>query len=226
MVISGIASGIDTAAHRAALEHGLPTIAVLGTPLEKISPTSNRPLAEAIVRAGGLLVSEFPRDRKTYPSDFLHRNRTIAAWSSALWVVQAPHRSGSLNTAAWVRKLQRKVDLYATPSFPGNRDFAGNQALLQRDGAIPLWDASDLGRTWLELATLNLSNEKKSPEQKSLFPLQGDELLLWDQIQYLSSLGKSPTPQDLLEWAMERGWTPGKFFKTLREVDLQGNLPT
>src|SRR5690606_26722206 len=77
VVISGFARGIDAAAHYASIRAGLPTIAVLGTPLEKAYPRENSKLRQALLESGGLLVSEFPAGGRVFPSHFTHRNRLI-----------------------------------------------------------------------------------------------------------------------------------------------------
>ena len=78
------------------------------------------------------------------------RNRLIAGWAKAVWVVEASCRSGALSTARWAREQDR--DCYATPCFPGDLALEGNQKLIDRHHAIPFWRAHSLGQTWLELA--------------------------------------------------------------------------
>jgi len=92
IILSGLARGTDTAAHRAALSAGLPTIAVLPGGIDKVYPPENTPLSQQIIQNGGLLVSEHPVGFPIFPGQFLRRNRLIAGWARATWVVQAGQR--------------------------------------------------------------------------------------------------------------------------------------
>jgi DNA processing protein len=112
-VVSGLAIGIDGAAHRAALAAGARTVAVLPSPLDRIYPPRHRALARDIVRGGGALVTELAVGRRVGRPDFARRNRIIAALSEAVVVVEAPDRSGALLTAAAATALDR--ELYAVP---------------------------------------------------------------------------------------------------------------
>src|SRR5687767_7267357 len=107
-VVSGLASGIDGAAHRATLAAGGTTIAVLGTGLSRIYPRAHRPLQEAIA-ARGLLLSELEGDDHGMKFTFLHRNRIIAALADLVIIVEAPSQSGALNTAGHAQDLGRDV---------------------------------------------------------------------------------------------------------------------
>ena len=152
IIISGLALGIDAAAHEAALSSRLPTIAILGGPLDEIYPPENRELASRILRQGGLLVTEYPPGAKIERHFFLMRNRLIAGWSKATWIVEAGFRSGALNTAKWAFDQNR--DTYATPCFPGDPAHAGNQGLIYGDKAHPFWEPDNLGHTWQEFENL------------------------------------------------------------------------
>ncbi len=152
VVISGLARGIDQAAHEAALVFGLPTIAVLGCGIRNTYPESAHRLREAIVTAGGLVVSEFDPDDEPRPYRFVQRNRLIAGWSQATCVLQAGRRSGSLLTADYALQMHRPV--FAAPHFPGEPGFEGNERLLDDFSVHSLWGAHSLGACWLELATV------------------------------------------------------------------------
>lgn len=99
VVMSGLAAGIDAAAHRAALAHGGRTVAVIGTPLEKAYPAEHGPLQEEIYRRH-LLVSPFPKGMRTFPSHFPERNRVMARLAMATVIIEAGDTSGSLHQAA------------------------------------------------------------------------------------------------------------------------------
>lgn len=126
-VISGGALGIDTEAHRGALEAGGRTLSVLATGLEPPYPAQNRELFSAICEHGAL-VSEALAPVPGHPSTFLARNRLIAALAAVVIVVQAPLRSGALSTAAHARKLGRR--LLAVPHAPWDVRGAGCLTLL------------------------------------------------------------------------------------------------
>ncbi len=131
IIVSGFAKGIDQHAHQYALDAGLPTIAVLAHGFDHCYPAEHLSLGQEILKAGGLLMTEFPPDEAPISKHFLRRNRLIAGWTQATWVVEASYRSGALNTARWARD-QEKTCL-TTPCFPGDVAFAGNQILLERD---------------------------------------------------------------------------------------------
>jgi len=94
LIVSGLAKGIDTAAHRRALELGGFTVAVIGTPLDRFYPPENRDLQERLMREQ-LVVSQFPQGHHTAPRDFIMRNRTMALISDATVIVEAGERSGA-----------------------------------------------------------------------------------------------------------------------------------
>ena len=150
VILSGLARGIDSAAHEAALSAGLPTIAVLGCGIRKTYPPEHTRLRERIVDAGGLIVSDFAPDDEPMPSHFIARNRLIAGFASATWIVQSGYRSGALNTAHRTLKMSKPV--FVTPSFPGDPSFLGNESLLAKEpGTIPLWSAESLTAQWISL---------------------------------------------------------------------------
>ena len=140
-IISGLARGIDTAAHEAALAAKGRTIAVIGSGLGKLYPPENLSLAELIAGGNGAVVSEFPLhtapDKQTFPM----RNRIVAAWSRALLVVECPAWSGSLITANLASEYGKPV--FAVPGPIDKPTSAGCNQLI-RDGATLVADASHL----------------------------------------------------------------------------------
>jgi DNA processing protein len=150
VILSGLARGIDSAAHEAALAADLPTIAVLGCGIRKTYPRENARLRARILDAGGLMISDFPPDADPLPSYFISRNRLIAGFASATWIAQSGYRSGALNTAHWAIRQERR--LFVTPSFPGDPSFLGNESLLVKEpAAIALWSAETLASHWISL---------------------------------------------------------------------------
>ncbi|MGA1694423.1 MAG: DNA-processing protein DprA [Burkholderiaceae bacterium] len=132
-VASGLALGIDAAAHFGALSqpHGR-TIAVLGHGLDQIYPPQHAALAERILDQGGLLLSEYPDLTAPRPHHFLHRNRLIAWVSIGVIVIEAGHRSGALSTAQAAIELGREVMVLPGPVSGGH--YSGGHRLI-RDGA-------------------------------------------------------------------------------------------
>ena len=131
-IVSGLALGIDAAAHRGALSGSaaVPTVAVLGSGLKHLHPRTNIGLARELVARGGLLVSEFEPAEPPYPGNFLRRNRIIAALAQAVLVVQAGDKSGSLVTARHALELGR--DVLVIPGDIRDPRYAGSNRLLQQ----------------------------------------------------------------------------------------------
>jgi DNA processing protein len=140
VVVSGGAEGIDSAAHRGALEGGGLGIAVLAGGLARPYPIAHAPLFEEIAR-NGAVITEHADDEPPLPAHFLARNRLVAALSRAVVVVQAPFRSGALATAAHARRLERP--LLAAPWAVGDPRGEGCLSLLA-SGARICRDASDV----------------------------------------------------------------------------------
>jgi DNA processing protein len=130
-IVSGLALGIDTAAHRGALEAGAPTIGVLGCGHEQFFPRRNRALAEQMIAGGGAVLSPFAPAVAAYPSQFLDRNGIVAALADAVVVIEAPSRSGALNTAGWAAG---RIPVLAVPGDVDRPHVQGCLALI-RDGA-------------------------------------------------------------------------------------------
>lgn len=139
-IVSGLARGIDTAAHEAALEVGGRTIAFLGSSLTDIYPAENKDLAAKIAKQG-VVVSEAPPFAKTKPGVFPQRNRLISGMSLGVLIVEAAERSGALITATHAGEQGR--DVFAVPGSIQSRTSRGCNRLI-RDGAILVQDPSDV----------------------------------------------------------------------------------
>ncbi len=131
-LISGLARGIDTVAHEAALAANARTIAVLGSGFDKLYPEENRPLAERIANGHGAVISEFPMAMPPSAGTFPRRNRLVAALGLATLVVEAGARSGALITARLAMELGRVV--LVIPGPIDNPECSGSNQLI-RDGA-------------------------------------------------------------------------------------------
>jgi DNA processing protein len=140
-IVSGLARGIDTAAHRGALAAGGRTLAVLGHGIASVYPPENRALAEAIVDNRGALLSQFPATVGPLPFHFPARNRTLAGLALGVVVVEAAERSGALITAGLAGDLGREV--FAVPGRITSAASRGTNALL-RDGAKLVTHWSDI----------------------------------------------------------------------------------
>jgi len=144
VIVSGLALGIDTLAHKAALKYGLKTIAVLGTGINNVYPRENEGLADEIVSRGGCVLSEYGDDAPGRKFTFPMRNRIIAGLSIATVVVEAPLSSGALITAKRAHEEDR--DVFAVPADIDRPDSAGCNKLLQGLVASPVMSGMDIIR--------------------------------------------------------------------------------
>lgn len=140
-VVSGLALGIDAAAHTGALDGGGRTVAVLGSALDKPYPQENEPLMRRILESGGSVVSEYAPGTPPSRYSFLQRNRIIAGMCLGTLVTEGPRRSGALNTAT--RTLENGREVFA---LPGNVDSPGAQLpnMLISEGARLVTSAADI----------------------------------------------------------------------------------
>ena len=144
VVISGLAFGIDTIAHRGCLDAGGITVAVLGTPIDNIYPKPHEPVARRIVEQGGAIISEYAPGTKVFTKvSFLERNRLISGLSDIVVVVEAAERSGSLNTAT--HALEQGKTVFAVPGNITNPYSQGCNKLIKQ-GAIPYTEPDDILR--------------------------------------------------------------------------------
>ena len=152
VVVSGLAKGVDGAAHRGTLrhEHGRP-LGVVGNGLDRPYPRQHADLWRTVAERG-LLLSEWPPGTTPEPFRFPLRNRIIAALSEVVVVVESRERGGSLITAQ--AAIERGIDVMAVPGSPRNRAANGTNQLL-RDGAAPVTDAGDV------LVALGLDNRRR-----------------------------------------------------------------
>jgi DNA processing protein len=142
VIVSGLAFGIDSIAHRAALDAGGVTVAVLGTPINQIYPRQHESLAREIIEKGGAVISEYAPGTKVYPkTSFLERNRLIAGLSDVVVIAEAAERSGSLNTA--MHALDQGKDLFAVPGNITSPMSQGCNKLI-RQGANPYTSVDDI----------------------------------------------------------------------------------
>ena len=176
-VVSGLARGIDSAAHEGALAGGGRTIAVQGRGLDGVYPAENAALAERLVATGGALVSEFALGVGPRPGHFPRRNRILAGLSRAVVVVEAAEKSGALVTARLALDAGREV--LAVPGHPMDAWAAGTNALI-KDGAGLVRDAADV------LAEVGLARQPVPravpPEDPLLRALPADEPVTLEEL--------------------------------------------
>jgi DNA processing protein len=164
-IVSGLARGIDTAAHEAALAAKGRTIAVVGSGLARLYPPENLALAEKIAAGNGAVISEFPLHKAPDKQTFPMRNRIVAAWCQALLVTECPAWSGSLITANLASEYGKPV--FAVPGPIDKPSSAGCHQLI-RDGATLVSDAShiidDMGELPFARTELPLTETRDQPE--------------------------------------------------------------
>jgi DNA processing protein len=168
VVVSGLALGIDGAAHRAALEAGGRTVAVLPSPLDRVYPPRHRELARRIIEGGGALVSEVPTGARVGKPDFARRNRLIAGLVEAVVVVEAPDRSGALLTAAAAASTGR--ELYAVPGPITAMASRGCNRLIADKQAVIVTSSAAL------LREIGLAGPRRAPVARALSEVEGQVL--------------------------------------------------
>lgn len=143
IIISGLAVGIDSLAHKISLNNNGKTVAILGSGLNyySIYPSFNRDLVSKIIKNGGLVVSEFPLNTPAFPYNFPQRNRIIAGLSKATLVIEAGQKSGSLITAKYALEEGREV--LSIPADIFNKAYYGNNDLIKK-GAMLINNTEDI----------------------------------------------------------------------------------
>ncbi|MDX1455827.1 MAG: DNA-processing protein DprA [Gammaproteobacteria bacterium] len=214
VITSGLASGIDAAAHAGALDAGGGTIAVCGTGLDRLYPASNKELGERIV-AEGLMISEFPPGTSPRPENFPRRNRIISGMSLGTLVVEAAQRSGSLITARLASEQGREV--FAIPGSIHNPLARGCHRLI-RDGAKLVESAADVLEDIRNLASLptQLADTITSPEAEE------EDSNDPDYERVLQTLGFDPTPVDVI--VAQTGLKADVISSMLLILELQGRV--
>ncbi len=214
-ITSGLASGIDAAAHRGALGAGGTTLAVLGTGPDRVYPASHLELARQIARQGAL-VSEFPPGTGVRPGHFPRRNRLISGLSLGVLVVEATLRSGSLITAKLAAEQGREV--FAIPGSIHNPLARGCHQLI-REGAKLVEAAQDvLAELGPQLGPLEPVSDAQDPEGTR----DRGEGLDDDYRRLLDSLGFDPVPVDVL--VARTGLAAQTVASMLLLLELQGHV--
>ncbi|MEE2952066.1 MAG: DNA-processing protein DprA [Pseudomonadota bacterium] len=215
-VVSGLARGIDAAAHEAALSTG--TIGVFAGGLDRPYPPENKPLMRRIVDGGGCRVSEMPFGWEPRAVDFPRRNKVVAGLSLGLLVVEAAMRSGSLISARLAGEMGRLV--FAVPGSPLDPRAGGTNRLL-KDGAIIATEPADV------IDGLRPLDTRMSPPSGDVFDEPIDESASEEPAQgerdkIVEALG--PTPVSIDDIVDHTGANPGAVQLVLLELDLAGRL--
>ncbi|TCQ12672.1 DNA processing protein [Rhizobium sp. PP-F2F-G36] len=222
-IISGLARGIDTAAHRASLDTG--TIAVLAGGIDKPYPPENVPLLDEITGGQGLAITEMPFGWEPRARDFPRRNRLIAGVALGLAVVEAASRSGSLITARYAADFGRLV--FAVPGSPLDPRCHGTNGLL-KDGAVVTTEARDILEALSPLSRIDLFDQPQAREAESdvdvgterrpVAELPGDR----EREAIIDALG--PTPVETDDIIRHTGFAASAVYLVLLELDLAGRL--
>lgn len=217
-IISGLARGIDTAAHRASLETG--TIAAMAGGLDRPYPPENIDLLREIWDGRGLAISEMPFGWDARARDFPRRNRLIAGVALGVVVVEAAARSGSLITARLAGDFGRLV--FAVPGSPLDPRCEGTNGLL-KDGATVTTRSDDVLQALAPLSQIDLlsgheAKEPASDEEHQPTPPPSDS----DRTRITDALG--PTPVEIDDIVRHTGLAPAAVYLVLLELDIAGRL--
>jgi DNA processing protein len=222
-IVSGMARGIDTCAHKGALAARTPTIAVWGTGIDVVYPKENRKLADEIVATGGTIVSEMPLGTFPAPQNFPRRNRIISGLSIGVLVVEASENSGTRVTARCAAEQDR--DLYAVPgNVTSKNSWTPNTLIKQGAKLVASWE--DIWEDLPSQVRLQLEQEagfESKPENAaSLLP---DPTLRPEEAIVLQALRSDESLQmdDLLE-RLEAQLTSSEVFTALFELEMSGRI--
>lgn len=170
-IVSGLAYGCDIEAHRAAIQNGIPNIAVLAHGLNRVSPSAHRKEAKAL-QENGALISEYSSFHNAEPMNFVVRNRIIAGISDGVIVVESDRKGGALATAQYANSYNREV--FAVPGRIDDKFSLGCNQLIQSNQACMIRNADDL------LQYFNLKASPKPVQPKLFIELEPDERLVYD----------------------------------------------
>ena len=209
VIISGLAYGIDGIAHRAALDSGLRTVAVVAHGLDTIYPAQHRDLARRIIEMHGAIVTEYPSGIAPLPANFLARNRIVAGMSEALLVAETPAKGGSLITADMADSYHREV--FAAPGRATDPSFEGCISLIRSDKANICTCADDIA------AVMGWSKDLNAPVGKELpfLSLTPQEQALYDAF----DSGEEIDKESLVE---RSGLSVAEASKALTMMQLHG----
>lgn len=238
VILSGMARGIDTAAHKGALAAGGKTIAVWGTGVDVIYPKENKALAEDILRGGGAILSELPLGTFPAPQNFPNRNRILSGMSVGVLVIEAAENSGTRITARCAMEQNR--DVYAVPGNVTNKGSWGPNTLIKQGARLTatwedVWeDLPSQVRLQLEdeAALAMQGAESKggaaaSTEPATLFamsPFAMPPMREQESVVYLELRHDEPTQVDGLMELLEGRLSSAEIFTALFELEIAGHI--
>ena len=227
VILSGMARGVDTAAHKGAIEAGGKTVAVWGTGIDVIYPKENKKLAEQIVATGGTIVSEYPLGTFPAPQNFPIRNRILSGMSVGVLVIEAAEYSGTRITARCAMEQNR--DVYAVPGNVTNKNAWGPNTLIKQGAKLTAtWE--DIWEDLPSQVRLELEDERagagpgesKSGGTASLFndtAMPAHERIVFERLRHDES-----TQLDGLIEQLEPELTSAEIFTALFELELAGRV--
>nr|WP_242618264.1 DNA-processing protein DprA [Edaphobacter modestus] len=226
-ILSGMARGVDTAAHKGALEARGKTVAVWGTGIDVIYPKENKRLAEQIVESGGTIVSEYPLGTFPAPQNFPIRNRLLSGMSVGVLVIEAAEHSGTRITARLAMEQNR--DVYAVPGNVTNKNAWGPNTLIKQGAKLTatwedVWEdlASEIRLQLEDEIGVSANSESKDQESASLFSetrLSNHERMVLDRLRQDESIQLD----ELIE-RLEGELGSAEIFTALFELELAGRV--
>ena len=223
LIVSGMARGIDSCAHRGALAARMPTVAVWGTGIDVVYPKENRKLAEEILATGGAIVSEVPMGTFPAPQNFPRRNRILSGLSLAVLVVEAGENSGTRVTARCAAEQNR--DLFAVPgNVTSHGSWTPNTLIKQGAKLVATWED-----VWEELPSQVRQELEAAAPAASMTQagasLLADPVLRPQEAMVLEVLGTDESLQidEILE-KMETQLTSSEVFTALFELEMAGRV--
>lgn len=210
LIVSGLAYGIDAAAHRAALEFSLPTVGVLATGLDTIYPSSHRELAKQLLQNGGL-ITDFPSGTTPIPNNFRRRNRIIAGMSDGTALMESFQKGGGLITTALAASYSREV--FALPGRIFDESFSGCNKLIHNNIASIISSPSTIEES------LNWAShqDKNGIQRRIVFPDDPQKKLVFKTILSLEPIG-------LEDISQRTAIHPSELSLLLLEMELSGEL--
>jgi DNA processing protein len=227
VILSGMARGVDTAAHKGAIEAGGKTVAVWGTGIDVIYPKENKKLAESIVASGGTIVSEYPLGTFPAPQNFPIRNRILSGMSIGVLVIEAAEYSGTRITARCAMDQNR--DVYAVPGNVTNKNAWGPNTLIKQGAKLTatwedVWEdlPSQVRLQLEEELAAEGQGESKASGTASLFsetPLPDHERKVLDRLRHDEAIQLD----DLME-RLETELGSAEVFTALFELEIAGRV--
>lgn len=211
-IISGLAFGIDTAAHESALYSDVRTAAVIAHGLDMIYPAANRMLAKNIIKSGGAIVSEYPSGSKPYAGNFLERNRIVAGLSHITVVAESEIKGGAMSTANFAFNYNR--DVGALPGRVSDKSSGGCNHLIRKNKANLITSGLDI----MELMNWQPSLVKVDYNQRNLFPeLAGNNKAIFE---YIKNNNSAPVTIDAIH--VGTGISVPQLMASLTELEFDG----